>query len=517
MRKLRAGVAGLICAAGLWLSLSGCAGLPPLAGRSVSKLIADTENTKLGLAVGPLTAAHPGLSGVYALPGGADAFAARMLLANAAMRSLDVQYYIWHKDITGMLLLDALRAAAGRGVRVRLLLDDNNTGGLDPILARFDAIPNVEVRLFNPFPLRSPRALGYLSDFFRLNRRMHNKSFTIDNQATIVGGRNIGDEYFGAAGDVLFSDLDVVAIGPAVGAVSHDFDRYWNSGSAYPLRSLVPAAGPDAAARFDEEVARIGRGPAGLAYLEAMRVSPFVAQLVERRLPLEWADTHLVSDDPDKVLGQAAQDSKVLPQLVEMVGQPAAALDLVSPYFVPGEAGAAAFEAMARRGVRVRILTNSFEATDVTPVHAGYAKWRKSLLASGVRLFEMRRAWVDAGQREAHGSGGSSSSSLHAKTFSVDGARVFVGSFNFDQRSFNLNTEMGLMIDSVALAGQLTAALDQRLPAHAYEVGLNPDGSLYWVEHNGAAAVRHDSEPGTSYWQRIGLDVMTVLPIDWML
>ncbi|MES2739921.1 MAG: phospholipase D family protein [Pseudomonadota bacterium] len=510
---------GLICATGLWLAMAGCASLPPLAGRGVSNVLANTESTKLGMAVAPLTAAHPGLSGVYALPGGADAFAVRMLLANTAMRSLDVQYYIWHKDITGMLLLDALRAAAGRGVRVRLLLDDNNTAGLDQILARFDAIANVEVRLFNPFPLRSPRALGYLSDFFRLNRRMHNKSFTIDNQATIVGGRNIGDEYFGAAGDVLFSDLDVVAIGPVVDAVSHDFDRYWNSDSAYPLRLLVPAAGANGAALFDQEVMRTGRSPAGLAYLEAMRVSPFVAQLSERRLPLEWAVTHLVSDDPDKVLGQATQQSKVLPQLVEMVGQPAAALDLVSPYFVPGEAGAAAFGAMARRGVQVRILTNSFEATDVTPVHAGYAKWRKSLLASGVRLFEMRRAWADSGQREGAGvgSGGSSASSLHAKTFSVDGARVFVGSFNFDQRSFNLNTEMGLVIDSVALAGQLTGALNQRLPAHAYEVRLNPDGSLYWVEHNGGVALRHDSEPGTSYWQRIGLGLMTVLPIDSML
>jgi len=198
-----------------------------LEGRSVSRVLEDTGTTRLGKAISPRVEAHPGLSGIHPLHDPHDAFAARVLLARAAERSLDVQYYIWHKDLSGTLLLKALRDAADRGVRVRLLLDDNNTSGLDAALAALDAHPNIEVRLFNPFTsFRSLRALGYLTDFSRLNRRMHNKSFTADNQATIIGGRNVGDEYFGAtSASVLFVDLDVLAVGPAVRAVSDDFDR----------------------------------------------------------------------------------------------------------------------------------------------------------------------------------------------------------------------------------------------------------------------------------------------------
>ncbi|MEG2032634.1 MAG: phospholipase D-like domain-containing protein, partial [Janthinobacterium sp.] len=199
--------------------LAGCASLPSLEGRTPSLAITDTAGTQLGVAVVPMAAQHPGVSGIYPLADGRDAFAARALLAAAAQRSLDVQYYIWHKDITGTLLFDALRQAAERGVRVRLLLDDNNTSGLDQTLALLGKQANLEIRLFNPFMPRSPRALAFLADFSRLNRRMHNKSFTADNQATIVGGRNVGDEYFGAAGDVLFADLDVLAIGPVVDEV----------------------------------------------------------------------------------------------------------------------------------------------------------------------------------------------------------------------------------------------------------------------------------------------------------
>lgn len=516
-RKLAVALALLLTSG---LTLSGCSQLPPLAGRTASTYLTGTDDsTALGTAVAPLTAAHPGQSGVYAMPAGADAFAARVMLANAAQRSLDVQYYIWNNDITGMLLFNALRAAAERGVRVRLLLDDNNTAGLDPVLTQLSATPNIEIRLFNPFPMRSLRALGYLTDFSRLNRRMHNKSFTADNEATIVGGRNIGDEYFGAAGEVLFSDLDVVAIGPAVGAVSREFDRYWNSDSAYPLASLVPGPPPaDAAARFQAEVAEVSQRPAGRAYLDALRVSPFVKKLVARELPLDWAVARLVSDDPAKVLGKAPARTRVISKLEAMLGAPATSVDLVSPYFVPGKEGAEAFEAMARRGVKVRILTNSFAATDVALVHAGYVKWRKPLLASGVQLYEMRRSWAKGEGGERGGPLGSSAASLHAKTFAVDGKRIFVGSFNFDQRSADLNTEMGFVIDSPALAQRLTAGLSERLPTRAYEVRLAPDRSLYWIERDDQGKqVRYDTEPETSVFTRAGVSVMSVLPIDWLL
>jgi putative cardiolipin synthase len=498
--------------------LSGCAGLPPLDGRTPSTALTDTGATRLGQAIAPMVAAHGADSGIYPLVGGRDAFAARWLLAEAAERSLDVQYYIWRNDITGALLLRALRLAADRGVRVRLLLDDNNTAGLDPTLALLDSHRNIEVRLFNPFLRRGPRVLGYLTDFARLNRRMHNKSFTVDGQATIVGGRNVGDEYFGAAGEVMFADLDVLAIGPVVGAVSNDFDRYWNSASSYPLASLVAPSTPDGAGALALDAERMEQAPAAQAYQVAVRESAFVAALVARRLPIEWAPTRLVSDDPAKALGQAAPDRIIIPQLMRYFGEPAVGFDLVSPYFVPGEAGTASIAAMARRGVKVRVLTNSLEATDVAAVHAGYAKWRKPLLAAGVSLYELKRIWPeDRGQKRA-GPLGSSASSLHAKTFAVDHTRVFIGSFNFDPRSARLNTEMGFVIDSPVLARELESTLDARLGERAYEVRLAPDGEIYWLEHDEAGrAIRHDTEPGTGFWRRMGVRLLSLLPIDWLL
>src|SRR6478752_10782042 len=233
----------LLASAIVTLALSqGCTFLPPLDGRTISNRLQNTAESRLGRSIAPLAEAHPGLTGVVPLLSGRDAFAARVRLADVAERSLDVQYYIWHDDLSGTLLLDALRRAADRGVRVRVLLDDNNTAGLADTLAALDAHANIEVRLFNPFRRRRVRWLDYLTDFSRLNRRMHNKSFTADNEVTIVGGRNVGDEYFGAGHDVLFVDLDVLAIGPVVSDVSRDFDRYWHSESAWPAHRVIPPA-----------------------------------------------------------------------------------------------------------------------------------------------------------------------------------------------------------------------------------------------------------------------------------
>lgn len=493
----------------------GCASLPPTAPHPPSTAFQDTAGTRLGTAIAPLAAAHPGLSGVYPLAAGRDAFAARALLARRAERSLDLQYYIWRKDLTGLLLFEALRSAAARGVRVRLLLDDNNTAGLDPVLAELDRDPNIEVRLFNPFAMRSWRGLGYLTDFGRLNRRMHNKSFTADNQVTIVGGRNIGDEYFDAAGDLLFVDLDVMAVGPVVQAVSRDFDRYWNSRSAYPVSSLVAEA--PAPGTLAQELETLRRQPAAQAYVDAIRTLPFVEQLAQRRLELEWARARLVSDDPAKVLGDAHPQASVAVKLRDLLGEPRRRVDVVSPYFVPGKETTRAFADMARQGVQVRVLTNSLEATDVAAVHAGYAKWRRELLEAGVSLFELRRV-ADNGRSRAHtGPLGSSGSSLHAKTFGVDGSRVFIGSFNLDPRSIELNTEMGFVIDSPVLARELDSRLTNMMPRDAYEVKLDPDGELVWIERTAEGMRRYDTEPGTSVWKRAGVRLLSWLPIDWLL
>src|SRR5690606_12865808 len=491
---------------------------PYIDGRTRTTAVKETDDTRLGRVVGPLAAARPGLTGIHALANGRDAFAARMLLARSAEVSLDVQYYIWRDDTTGTLLLEALREAAERGVRVRLLLDDNPTSGLDGTLGALDAHPNIEVRLFNPFVIRSPRILGFLTDFGRLNRRMHNKSFTADNRATIVGGRNIGDEYFDASeeGDLAFSDLDVMAIGAIVGEVSDDFDRYWTSGSSYPADRILPPVRTDELDSLQARAAVVAGSPAANEYMRAVRDSPFVSELLGGRLPLEWARTRMVSDDPAKGLGLASSEALLPRKLLGVIGEPATALDVVSPYVVPTTVGVEAFARLAARGVRVRILANSLESTDVAAVHSGYAKYRKPLLEAGITLYEMRLV----SENESGGAGpfGSSASSLHAKTFSVDGEQIFIGSFNFDPRSANLNTELGFVIESTSLARRLTAMFDARLPAIAYQVHLGPSGDVYWPEPSGDGEVtRHDTEPGTTWAQRTAVRILSWLPIERVL
>lgn len=513
-RLVRLIVTGLLAAL-----LGGCA-LPSQEGRNASASLppAEAGATALGQAIAPRVAQHPGLAGIHPLADAYDAFAARMLLARAAQRTLDVQYYIWHGDMTGTLLFEALHQAADRGVRVRLLLDDNGTSGLDATLAALAQHPNIEVRLFNPFVVRRPKAIGYLTDFKRLNRRMHNKSFTADNQATILGGRNIGDEYFGATEGVLFADLDVLAVGPVVQDVSSDFDRYWNSISAYPVERLLPAAPAGELDRLARSAQGVERDPKADAYMQALARTPLVHQLLQGNLPLEWSPARMVSDDPAKVLDQARPYGLVAHQLKEIIGEPQSHLELVSPYFVPTAEGTAAFAQMAGRGVRVRVLTNSLEATDVSVVHSGYAKRREALLASGVQLFEMRRAGDEVQRHRGLGPFGSSGSSLHAKTFAVDDHRVFVGSFNFDPRSAHLNTELGLVIDSPPLARAISHTFDTRIPADAYHVLLDEHGRLYWLEPTpDGGFIRHDSEPGASLWQRLSVWFLSLLPLEPLL
>ncbi|HJT82571.1 MAG TPA: phospholipase D family protein [Chthoniobacterales bacterium] len=490
--------------------------LPSLEGRTVSTAATNTGETSLGRAISPLLQAHPDFSGVLPIRNGGDAFAARMRLAQRAERSLDIQYYLWRDDMTGTLLFQALHDAADRGVRVRLLLDDNNTSGLDPIISALDSHPNIEVRLFNPFVIRTPR-LGYLTDFFRANRRMHNKSYTADNQATIIGGRNIGDEYFGATEGVLFVDLDVLAIGPIVNDVSADFDRYWNSDSTYPIDRLLKPAHSQQLGELTAKAKRLEESPQAVTYTTALRDSGFLRQVIDNKLEFQWARVHMVSDDPAKGLGRAKGKQLFPNRLKEVIGQPTRELELVSPYFVPTDDGVKSFVTLAESGVKVNVLTNALEATDVPAVHSGYAKRRKKLLKGGVHLYELRRlSATDIGGRHA-GIWGSSGSSLHAKTFAIDGIRVFVGSFNFDPRSAKLNTELGFVIESPALAQDIERTFATRVPTDAYEVHLSEKGRLYWIAHHGDRTLRYDKEPGTNFWLRAFVWLLSFLPIDSLL
>jgi putative cardiolipin synthase len=499
-------------------------GQPPIGATGARSLLGKATQTALVRAIEPLVAEHgpAGTSGIVALREGTDAFATRYLLAEAAERTLDIQYYIWHNDVAGGLLFDALRRAAARGVRVRLLLDDNNTVGLDAVLASLNAQPGIEIRLFNPCRHRRWRLVDYATDFARLNRRMHNKSFTVDKQATIVGGRNVGDEYFGARHEVMFVDLDVLAIGPVVGDVSNDFERYWNSESARPAGEVLSAIAGSPIVK-GHSVADAGPDDAAAdAYRHALESSTVVRDLFAGTLGFEWGVTIMLSDDPAKAVGRVDDEQLLFTKLKSLIGTPNSDLRVISAYFVPGVEGSAYLAALATGKVHVAVLTNSLEATDVPVVHAGYAKRRRRLLQAGVELFELKRgaATPSAAKFRAGGRGsrmGSSGSSLHAKTFAVDNERVFVGSFNFDPRSARLNTELGFLIESPALACEIAKAFAERIPPRAYRVTLGERRHLNWLDLQDGETVVQTAEPGATRWRRLMVALLELAPIEWLL
>ena len=501
--------AGLLIAA----LVTGCASLPPLQDRPATYALQPSTDGTLGRAVLPQVQQHPGLTGVIPIADGRVAFGVRASLARSATRSIDIQTFIWHPDSTGTLLFEEVMRAAERGVRVRLLLDDLNTAGIDPTLALLASHPNLELRLYNPFVGRASRTLGYMGDFTRLNHRMHNKSFTIDNVVSVVGGRNIADEYFeiGAAGLV---DLDVVAVGDAVRQVSAEFDLFWNSASAYPAGMIIAGVVPEPRDTLAQRERAIRNDPVSAKYADAIANSEDVKGMLAGTVRAEWTTAHLVHDDPAKTLStEDKPELLLLPRLEEAFGQPVKSLDLISPYFVPGDAGTEALSALVKRGVRVRVLTNSLASTDVKSVQAGYVKHRDALLRAGVQVFELK---PDAGsiERRAGEIGRGSKAGLHAKTYTVDGRAIFVGSFNLDPRSSKLNTEMGLVIDSAQMAERLSSAVDKAYPELAYRVSIGPDGNVMWEDGSGKV---YDTDPGSGWFERAIVRIGSWLPIDWLL
>ncbi|EEA00828.1 phospholipase D/Transphosphatidylase [Burkholderia sp. H160] len=517
MRRRAGAIPALLLCAAL---LTGCR-LPSLDNRTQSSALTPSQaaSTNLGRAVAAALATHAGLAGIYPLSDAHAAFAARMDLVRSAQRTLEIQYYIWRNDLTGTLLLEAIHEAADRGVRVRLLLDDLGiASSLDPTLAALEAHPNIEVRLFNPFVVRTPKPIGFLWDFSRANRRMHNKSMTADSTATILGGRNIGDEYFDATDGIVFADLGVLAVGPAAVDVARDFDHYWASASSYPVDRILPHAGVGQLHELERKAQAIERDPAADEYMQALRGPNVVQKMLDGALPFDWAKTELISDDPAKGLNDAPPEALILHQLRDMLGTPTRELDLVSPYFVPAVAGTQYLNGLAASGMVVRVLTNALEATDVAAVHAGYRKRRVELLNHGVQLYELRRvSGTKYKKEESPGPFGSSGSGLHAKTFIVDARRVFVGSFNFDPRSAHLNTELGLVIDSPQLASEIESTFLALLPKVAYAVKLDQNGKLYWIERNGDTEIRRDTEPNTTWYGRFGIWMLSLLPIEPLL
>lgn len=515
MRVIKAVLALLLAAAAAIVVARQLFPLPSIEGRPAEAALPAVTDGVLGRMAGEGSSANPGKSGVVPIAGGHDAIASRLVLSAAATHSIDAQYYIWHDDTSGRLLLRALYEASKRGVRVRLLLDDNGVPGLDRTMATLAAQPNFEVRLFNPSTVRRPKMLGYTFDFFRMNRRMHNKSFIVDGVAAIVGGRNVGNEYFKVGDESYYFDLDVLGTGPVVQDTSAAFDRYWNSASVFAADSILDMS----AANLETFLAETDEAAARPEAAEFITPDALIyKRLRSGALGLEWVDVKLVVDDPSKGEGKATKDQLMIAQLAKVIGPVSKGLDLVSAYFVPGKAGTDYFDGLARAGAQVRILTNALETTDVAMVHAGYAKYRRGLLEGGVKLYELRPVeGAPDGDAELNVIG-SSGASLHAKTFSVDGDRIFIGSFNFDPRSALLNCEMGFLIDSPAMAQTISGAFDNRIPEDAYTVSLTPGGELSWTASRpGEAPQSFSSDPHSGVVKRALVVVLGWLPIEWML
>jgi putative cardiolipin synthase len=443
-------------------------------------------SSPLDVAIEPAEARRPGESAFRLLIEGPEAFVTRTQSARKAARSLDVQTYIWQADLTGKFLAHELVDAADRGVRVRLLLDDMDARAKNAGFAAMAAHPNIEVRMFNPFASRKGM-LGLigegLTDFGRINRRMHNKTWIADNRIAIVGGRNVGDEYFGASDEVNFVDLDFAMIGPVVRDASESFDRYWNSPSAYPMESLDRDGVSDAALTRLRALLDSHAGEAGASrYAADLRADDAVKRLVAGDRTMEWSPRYaFVSDDPLKVAMEErdAQRTRVGAALLAKVEGMQTDLTVISPYFVPGENTTDTFVAAAKSGKRVRVLTNSLAANDVAAVHGGYSRYRKPLLAGGVQLWELKPLKGSAVKSSLVGSSGAS---LHTKAMTIDNRTVFVGSFNLDPRSTWLNCEQGVLVESDVLAKQLeTIFATQTSGERAWRVMLE-NGELSWSD-----------------------------------
>jgi phosphatidylserine/phosphatidylglycerophosphate/cardiolipin synthase-like enzyme len=498
--------------------MSACATLPPPPAHAPVHAIADPQSTSLGKRVAAAQP-QPGLSGLGLSISGSDALATLMTLADQAERTLDLQYYLVHNEPSTRALLRHVRAAADRGVRVRLLVDDLNTAENDAAFRRLTEHPKIEVRLYNPLPSGRfstvTRLLSSFTDMDRVNRRMHNKVFIADNAIAFTGGRNLGDAYFLASDKANFVDIDVVVAGPAVRALSKVFDRYWNSPLAFPVHRLVPES--EAAASAADPRQLDNAPPADPTF--GLAPDALARQLVAGGgLKLTWARARLLADDPAKIeaAGEVGPDQLMFDDVASLMRSARQELVVISPYLVPGKRGLELIGELRRRGLAVRVLTSGLASTDAPAVHIGYSRYRVPLLKQGVQLWEMRTRVDDA---RLSGSGfGRSAARLHAKVVVVDRRWLLVGSMNLDPRSIELNSEQGLLINSPALAAEVLRFFDEMTRYGSYRVELDGDGKLRWVgDKPGGAADEARSEPDTSFWRRFGWRLLSPFAPEEML
>lgn len=508
-------VAVTLCAA--------CASLPPPPAKPVTHAWPQPEATELG-ALAAAAAPNLRFSGFRLLASGEDALAALAALADHAQRTLDLQYYLMRDDASTRALLRHVHAAAQRGVRVRVLLDDLNTAGADDALLCLTRHPNITLRLYNPFPAGRgstlTRVLASIRDIRRVNQRMHNKMFVADNAIAVTGGRNLGDAYFVQSLASNFVDLDVIAAGPVVRDLSASFDRFWNSDLAYPLETLVTkdpdCAGPLAASPPSPTGQPAAQGPqraspplsspespSGLPPAESPPArasveipdSAFAQDLGAGRLQLAWVPAAALADAPSKIAseGDPNRSETIADDIVTLTRAARREVVLISPYFVPGKRGVALARELHARGVQLRVLTNSLAATDAPVVHIGYARYRRDLLAAGAELYELRSRLGTP--RTRLGSFGSSLASLHAKALVIDRRLLLIGSMNMDPRSARLNTEIALVMRSPALAAQVVQLFEDVAASSSYRVEALADGRLRWVGQAPGAPTVEGAEP----------------------
>ena len=540
------------------LVLAACGSLPQNVERPASKAPGAALDTPLGR-IAKASTADPEQSGFRLMPTGQFALQARIELGRRAQRTLDVQYYQIFDDRTGRYVLRTLRDAADRGVRVRLIIDDLYTSGQDPLLLGLDAHPNVEVRLFNPFPVGRKNFLtrfaANLNEFDRVHRRMHNKLFIADGVMAVVGGRNIADEYFMASAGANFIDLDTFVIGAILPRLSSLFDEYWNSDRVMPIRAIVKTDQTQEqlqdyferrTAAASQPLTRVSHAPTETGLEDTVEVigqtggtpepeepppndvlgyGPIVDELNAGKVGLIWADAQAYADAPDKVIGRVStygvapidDVDSVRYNVVEMMRRARKDVVLTSPYLVPGVDGMETFRnSVERHGVKFTLITNSLAATDEPVVHTGYRRYRPELLKLGMNLYELSPQKVSRSLRLGRFS--SSIGRLHAKSAVVDGERVFIGSLNFDPRSDQHNTEFGLFIQSPQIAQQVLKLVDVIRQQGAYRVTLAANGKdLVWTTSGPGGSEQIVDEPEADAWTRFMLEVLSVLVPEGLL
>ena len=493
------------------LLVEACSTLPAQPERAPTLALKPTPDSNL-VQIAERTRPAPELTGFRLMPLGSYALDTRVELARRAQHSLDVQYYLIANDMTGRLLMRSLRDAALRGVRVRLLVDDLYTIGGDEMFRTFAAFDNVEVRLFNPFCCSRQsvvtKYVASLTEFGRLNHRMHNKLFIADGAIAVAGGRNIADEYFMRSMTDNFVDMDVAIVGDVVPKLATIFDTFWNSRHVYPVQTIIATDESSEALRrrFDRIVDEGDQMMAiDLPPVDILGYTPLRNDLDAGRLRLAWGKAAVFADSPEKVAAtsdEMARSMSVTMSVTDLIWKARDTVMISSPYFIPGEMGVTEFGKLNARDVKITIITNSLASNDEPVVHTGYARYRAALLKAGVDLYELN---VTRFQHDKHLMfPGASLGRLHAKTAVIDASIVFIGSMNLDPRSASKNTELGIIAESPDLAKDVIRMFHIAKLQNAYRLRFGPDGnSLQWLAMEDNREVVLAEEPDTTPWTRL--------------